>query len=148
MKRKVESLGLTQEQLEINQSSTYISQQSSDKEVIKGIFEQNEQEIQKRERLIAQMEEQLKEYNSKKFPSRQIAKEILAQYPHMTSLTLARGDYIESAALNAGTASEPAEKVLAIIKARESVSEEEISKLEHWLAIRLEVSEVEIIVGE
>jgi DNA-binding transcriptional regulator YdaS (Cro superfamily) len=66
----------------------------------------------------------------------------------MTSLTLARGDYIESAALNNGTASEPAEKVLAIIRATESVSEEEISKLEHWLAIRLEVSEVEIIVGE
>ena len=148
LKRKVESLGLTQEQLEINQSSTYISHQSSDKEVIKGIFEQNEQEIQKRERLIAQMEEQLKEYNSKKFPSRQIAKEILAQYPHMTSLTLARGDYIESAALNNGTASEPAEKVLAIVRATESVSEEEISKLEHWLAIRLEVSEVEIIIGE
>ena len=148
LKRKVESLGLTSQQLEINQSSTYIAQQSSDKEVIKGIFEQNEQEIQKREKLIAQMEEQLKAYNSRKFPSKQIAKEILAQFPNMISLTLARGEHIESASLDSEGNPELAEKVLAIIKTTEPISGEEISKLEHWLAIRLEVSEVDIIVGE
>ena len=148
MKRKVESLGLTSQQLEINQSSTYITQQSSDKEVIKGIFEQNELEIQKREKLIAQMEEQLKSYNSKKFPSKQIAKEILAQFPNMTSLTLARGEHVESASLNYEGNLELAEKVLAIIKTTEPISKEEILKLEHWLEVRLEVSEVEIIAGE
>ena len=66
----------------------------------------------------------------------------------MTSLTLARGEYIETASLNSGNSTEPFEKVLAIIKTTEPISEEEISKLEHWLAIRLDVSEVDIIVGE
>ena len=66
----------------------------------------------------------------------------------MTSLTLARGEHIESASLNSEGNQELAEKVLAIIKTTEPISEEDISKLEHWLAIRLDVSEVDIIVGE
>ena len=145
---KLETMGISSRQLEINQTSTYVPQQSSDKEVIKGIFEQNEQEIQKREKLIAQMEAQLKEFHSKKFPSYQIAREILAQYPQMTSLTIARGDHIESSCLTSHSDTTPAEKVLAIIKTSAPISNEEISKLKHWLSIRLGVAEIEIYAGE
>ncbi len=148
LEHKLESIGISPEQLRINQSSTYVSQQSSDKEVIKGIFEQNEQEILKREKLIAQMEQQLKEFNSKKFPSRQIAKEMLAQYPHMLSLTLARGEYIESSSLALDKETLPVEKIFAIIRTSEPIATEDISKLEHWLAIRLGVAEVVIFATE
>jgi len=67
---KLVEKGVSPDQLEINQSGTYLPSKTSEKEVVKGIFEQNEQEILKREKLIAQMEAKLKEYNDKKIPER------------------------------------------------------------------------------
>ena len=145
---KLVHFGITPEQLEINQASTFVTDNTADKEMIKTIFEQNEQEIQKREKLIAQMEAQLKEFNSKKFPSLQITKELLAQYPHISSLTLARGEHIETSGITASSEIAPAERVYAIIKSSVPISGNDIVKLENWLAIRLNVSKVEIISGK
>ena len=116
--------------------------------MIKTIFEQNEQEILKREELIAQMESQLKEFNSKKFPSLQVTKELLAQYPQITSLTLARGEKVESSQISSTGETSPQEHILAIIKAATPLEETDIAKLEKWLQIRLDVAKVEIITGE
>ncbi len=145
---KLVHFGITPEQLEINQSSTYVTDNSADKEMIRSIFEQNEQEILKRENLIAQMEAQLKEFNSKKFPSLQVAKELVAQYPQISSLTLARGEQINMSHITNGDNAHPDEKVYAIIKHTAPISGENITKLENWLAIRLNVSKVEIIAGK
>lgn len=144
--KRVENAGLAPQQLEINQSSTFLPEKTSDKEVVKSIFEQNEQEILKREKLIAQMEAQLKELGSKRFPSKQIAQEILAQYPQMTSLTLARGDYIESR--NIGGEIKVEERILAIIGVSSPLEAAEIKRLEQWLAIRLNVPSIKIIIGQ
>ena len=116
--------------------------------MIKTIFEQNEQEILKREKLIAQMEAQLKEFNSKKFPSLQITKELLAQYPQISSLILARGEKVESAQLSAAGDVSPQEHILAIIRTNAPLEDGDITKLEKWLAIRLDVAKVEIITEE
>ena len=140
--------GVTSEQLTINQSGTYIPDNRSDKEVIKGIFEQNEQEIQKREALIAQMEAQLKAFNDKKFPSYQIAKEIVAQYPQLISMTLARGDYIDLVYAQQSEDTKPDEQVVAIFKLSEPLGKEDVEKLQKWLAIRLDVPKIKIIVEE
>lgn len=140
--------GVTSEQLIINQSGTYIPDNRSDKEVIKGIFEQNEQEIQKREALIAQMEAQLKAFNDKKFPSYQIAKEIVAQYPQLISMTLARGDYIDLVYAQQSEDTSPDEQIVAIFKLSEPLGKEDVEKLQKWLAIRLDVPKIKIIVEE
>lgn len=148
LRARLENSGLGKHLLEINQSSASIPQKASDKEVIKGIFEQNEQEILKREKLIAQMEAQLKEFNSKRFPSRQIAQEILAQYPQMTYLTLARGEYIESSNLASGSDIKPKEQIIAIMGTSSPLAPEQIKRLEEWMAVRLNVPQVKIIIGE
>ncbi len=146
---KLVHFGITPEQLEINQSSTFVTDNTADKEMIKTIFEQNEQEIIKREELIAQMESQLKEFNSKKFPSLQVTKELLAQYPQITSLTLARGEKVESSQISSPNGEAPAQElVLAIIKTATPLEDTDIAKLEKWLQIRLDVAKVEIITGE
>lgn len=144
LKERLEHIGISAQQLEINQTSTYVPDQTAEKEVVKSIFEQNEQEILKREKLIAQMESQLKELHSKKLPANQIAKEIAAQFPQMTSLTLARGEYIETAHISQNAS----EKIIAIISSSSPIPQEEISRLGHWLAIRLDVEKVEIITAE
>ncbi len=146
--QKLVHFGITPQQLEINQAGTFVTDNSADKEMIKTIFEQNEQEILKREKLISQMEAQLKEFNSKKFPSVQIARELLAQYPQVTSLTLARGEKVETVQISATGETTPHEHIMAIIKSSTPLDESEIAKLERWLQIRLVVEKVEIILGE
>lgn len=146
--QKLVHFGITPQQLEINQAGTFVTDNSADKEMIKTIFEQNEQEILKREKLIAQMEAQLKEFNSKKFPSLQITKELLAQYPQISSLILARGEKVESAQLSAAGDVSPQEHILAIIRTTAPLEDGDITKLEKWLAIRLDVAKVEIITEE
>ena len=146
--RRMGDIGLEPGQLEINQNSTFIQEKTSDKDVVKSIFEQNEQEILKREKLIAQMEAQLKELGSKRFPSRQIAQEIVAQYPQMTYLTLARGDHILASDLADGNQTSPQEKVIAILGVSSPLDDEQIKRLEEWLAIRLNVPGIKIIIGK
>ena len=146
--RRMGDIGLEPGQLEINQNSTFIQEKTSDKDVVKSIFEQNEQEILKREKLIAQMEAQLKELGSKRFPSRQIAQEIVAQYPQMTYLTLARGDHILASDLADGKQTSPQEKVIAILGVSSPLDDEQIKRLEEWLAIRLNVPGIKIIIGK
>lgn len=137
---RLEEKGMLPEQLEINQSGTYLPSSTSEKEVVKGIFEQNEQEIQKREKLIAQMEAQLKAFNDKKLPSKQIAREISAQYPNLENLILARGE--------SSAGDSPNEETIAILKFSAPLDEAEKSKLAQWLAIRLDVPEIKIIVEQ
>ncbi len=138
---------IKKDQLIINQNSTYVPKDISDQDVVKSIFERNEQEILKREDLISKMEEELKKFKSKEFPSAQIAREIAAQYPQLLSLTLARGEKIN---INEDTGNlagkiNPQEEVIAIIKFHNEVSSEELSKLKQWLSIRLEIPGIKII---
>lgn len=136
---------ISKEQLLINQKSTFIPKNISDQEVVQSIFERNEQEVLKRENLIRQMEEELKKFKNKEFPSMQVAREIATQYPQVQSITLARGEKVN---LPAGTNKQNVqsqEETIAIIKFRNVLSPEEFSKLKQWLAIRLEIPDIRII---
>ena len=144
---RLEQHGMQKEQLTINQSGTFVPDKRSEQEILKGIFEQNEQEIQRRETLIAQMESQLKDLNSKKFPTGQVASELAAQFPQLLSVTLARGETVDI--ILAESKNEAVkEEVIAILKLSAPISEEEKEKLQKWLSIRLEVPQVNIIIEE
>ena len=145
---KLAAIGLEPQQLEIDRAGTYLPDKTSDKEMLKGIFEQNEHEIQKREQLISSMQEQLKAYKKREFPTLQIAREIAAQYPQLLSLTLARGETADALLLGTDNANILSEKAIAIMKFSEPISASETSRLEKWLAIRLDVPELKIIVEQ
>lgn len=137
---------IKKDQLIINQNSTYVPKNISDQEVVKSIFEQNKEEILKREELISQMEEELRNFKNKEFPSEQIAREINAQYPQVISLTLARGEQINITGSTAKDAkTHLREEAIAIIKFRTPIPAEQLSKLKQWLAIRLEIPDIKII---
>lgn len=137
---------ITEDQLLINQNSTYVSKDISEQDVVKGIFDRNEQEIRKREELISRMEAELKEFTNNTLPCEQIAKEINTQYPSLISITLARGEKINIAGtLKPDTKINPQKEVIAIIKFKSEISESELSKLKQWLAVRLEIPDIKII---
>ena len=84
LQEQLAMLNTSQEELATNWSDI-IPDKTQDKEVLQGILKQNENEIQRREQLIAKMTAQLKAVNDKKLPVMQIAKEMAAQYPKMLS---------------------------------------------------------------
>lgn len=144
---RLEQHGMQEGQLIINQSGTFVPDKRSEQEILKGIFEQNEQEIQRRETLIAQMESQLKAFNSKKFPTGKVARELVAQYPQLLSITLARGEMVDILLMESKGES-VTEEVVAVIRLSSPITDEEKEKMGKWLAIRLEVPNVKIIVEQ
>lgn len=134
---QLQNYGIKQDQLVINQGSTFIPESINEKDVVKSIFEQNEQEIRKREQLITEMENELKAYRQKEFPCTQITKELIVQYPQVSSLTLARGTKVANSVAK--------EQTFAIIEFSAEVTPEEISKLKQWLSLRIETPDLKII---
>ena len=66
----------------------------------------------------------------------------------MTYLTLARGDHILASDLADGKQTSPQEKVIAILGVSSPLDDEQIKRLEEWLAIRLNVPGIKIIIGK
>lgn len=137
LKRSIAKYNINPEQLIIHQTSTYVPEENGNSEFMKNIYEQNSMEIKKREDYIKQLETRLKEYKAMSIPSKQIEKEIKAQYPDIKSLTLALGDHING--------EEKIRTVVAVIKFERKISTKEEFKLQRWLAARLDIPEVEII---
>ncbi len=129
--------GIDSDQLIINQNSTFVPESINENDFVKSIFEQNEQQIRKREELIAQMEAELKNYRQGELPYTQINKELAAQYPNIIALTLTKGKRVTS------TTSD--DKYIAIVESRSAIAVPDIEKIRKWLAIRLDISDIQII---
>lgn len=131
--------GIDEDELTINQNSTY--EPESDSEVVKSIFQQSEDEIRRREKLISEMENELSLYRAKELPSSQIAKELYVEYPQIKSLTLARGIRSEPQ----GGENGEKEQIVAFIELNERITPEQTLKIRQWLSIRLKSTEIKVI---
>ena len=129
--------GIEKEQLVINQSSTFVPESIDENDFVKSIFEQNEQQLRKREELIAQMEEELKNYRQGEFAYSQINKELTTQYPSVTAFTLTKGKRV------AGTTTE--DKYIAVIESQRPILPSDLEKIKQWLIVRLNIKEILVI---
>lgn len=130
--RNAEALGITREQVEIQQSVTLSKDNATEREVITSLLDRNEEEIRRREELISKMEKELSFIKGKELPYAQIAKEILAQYPQITGFSIARGAQVDI------TSFDPKEQIIVIVNSDIEIPAEDIEKLKGWLKIRLD----------
>lgn len=137
--KSAEMLGIPRTQLSIRQNAASEEQDLTDKAVVQSIFERNDQEIRKREQLIAEMETELKQLRDKELPYAQIVREILAQYPDIVSFSMARGAEVNPASL------ESREQIILLIRWKKPLAAEQLHKLEDWLRIRLEFQHLTIV---
>ena len=129
--------GISQDQLIINQNSTFVPESINENDFVKSIFEQNEHQLRKREELIAQMEEELRNYKQGEFAYSQINKELITQYPSVTALTLTKGKRVT------GTTTQ--DKYIAVIESRSNMPSSDIEKIKQWLIVRLNIQDILII---
>ena len=146
LNRSMSEHGLSPEQLEIQHNVIFTNNNSgaAGKQVVESLLQQNEREVQRREAEIKKLEQELKQFHNKEFPYKQIAKELLAQYPTLVSMTLARGENIN--ATEEITFAPKQERVVAVLSFAGKIDENQLKRLKEWLAIRLDVKEIDIIV--
>lgn len=146
LNRSMSEHGLSPEQLEIQHNVIFTNNNSgaAGKQVVESLLQQNEREVQRREAEIKKLEQELKQFHNKEFPYKQIAKELLAQYPTLVSMTLARGENID--ATEEITFAPKQERVIAVLSFAGKIDENQLKRLKEWLAIRLDVKEIDIIV--
>lgn len=137
--RSAESFGIKREQVTIKQNVASYQDEVTEKAVVQSIFERNDLEINRREQLISQMENEIKTLKTKELPYKQISKEIMAQYPDIISFSIARGAEIDPKTF------EPVDQIIVIVQFKTPAPESEIKKLREWLSIRLDFNNLIIV---
>lgn len=134
-----ESYGITRNQIIFRDEATFENAPISDKEIIRGIYEQNEKRLQNREETIAELEKQLEIYKEKEIPTALIAKELSAQYDNIAGLILTRGQSARP------DSDEVSEQYVAIVQTTGSFAKANIEKVENWLKVRLSAESVTVL---
>lgn len=137
--RSAHEFDLTDDQLIISQRAATDQKDMTDRVAIQSIYERSDEEIRKREEIISDMRKELHEYQSRELPYEQITNELIAQYPSLSDVTLTRGYSISTDSLGRS------EEVIIILKAKKSISQENMEKLRKWLIVRLDFQNIKLL---
>lgn len=137
--RDAEYYGITRSQIIFHEDATSMRQELSEEEVLKGIFEHTDQQIKQLNDSIAKLDAQLNDYKEKEIPVDAIAKELFAQYPDITSLSLTRGSSVNA------NDPENTEQIVAIITSSTAIDNDIHDRIERWLKVRLNNENVVVV---
>lgn len=137
--KSAEEYGITRSQIIFHEDATNMRQELSEAEIVRGIYEHNDKQIKQLNDSISSLESVLSDYKAKEIPVQAISKELFAQYPEITSLSLTQGS-----AMNA-TSEQPVEQIVAIISSENPIDEELEGRIERWLKVRLNNENVVVI---
>ncbi|MBO4768279.1 MAG: DUF389 domain-containing protein [Bacteroidales bacterium] len=141
-----ESHGFTREQIVFRENAA--SRRENISEVMKEVYEHNEQQIAALNDTIQNLRSALNEY----LPLDDVSKELHAQYPTITQLVLTRGEAVDFAApgdsVPASEVSAPAtgtSRIIAIITSSRKLPDDVLASIERWLKIRLKDDNVTVM---
>jgi uncharacterized hydrophobic protein (TIGR00271 family) len=135
--QKLEEKGILRSQLNINEILSFNS--DTDNEVIKNMFNIKQAEVSRKDSVINSLQKDLEDLKNKELPANKIYNEILAQYPGITSFSVARGNELNIKSGN------PEEQVVLVIKWKRKITQDDVTKLERWLAVRLGINNIKVI---
>ncbi len=129
--RSAEEYGITRSQIVFHEDATSMRQEFSEKEIVKGIYEQTDKQISQLNDSIAKLTATLSDYQSKEIPVETISKELFAQYPDITEVSLSRGASVH---VDGNTANE---QIIAFITTSKPMDADLHDRIERWLKVRL-----------
>ena len=133
-----ETYGITRSQIVFHEDATSMREDLSEAEIVKGIYEHNEKQINRLNDSIAKLETLIADFKSKEIPTAAISKELFAQYPDITELSLTRGSSVDAEGIET-------EQIVAFITANNPMDEELHDRIERWLKVRLDNENVLVI---
>ena len=137
--KNAEEYGITRSQIVFHEDATSMRQEFSEVEIVKGIYEQTDKQIKRLNDSIAKLGQQLEEYKQKEMPIEAVSKELFAQYPDITEVSLGSGSTVHA---TDGTATE---QIIAFITTKEPMNAELHDRIERWLKVRLSNENVMVV---
>ena len=139
--KNAESYGIKRSQIVFHEDATSVREDLSEAEIIKGIYEHTDKQIRQLTDSINKLESLIADYQSKEIPVQAISKELFAQYPEITNLSLSRGSSV-------GTQGKEKEQIVAFITSNAPIDTELQDRIERWLKVRLDTENVMVISNE
>jgi hypothetical protein len=140
--KEAEAYGITKSQIVFHEDATNTPEDLSETEIIKGIYEYNEKQINRLNDSINKLESIIADYKNKEIPVGAISKELFAQYPNITDLSLTRGSTVNAAH------GHPSEQIVAFLTSNEPMDAEQHDRIERWLKVRLENENVMVVIQQ
>ena len=137
--KNAEEYGITRNQIIFHEDATSMRQELSENEIVKSIFEHNDQKVKLLNDSIVKLESALTDYKAKEMPVEAISKELFAQYPEIKGISLTQGSSIYAGSPAA------TEQIVAIISSDNPVSAELEDRLERWLKVRLDNENIVVV---
>jgi len=134
------SFGIKENQLIIKEHNL-ISDEGNDSEILmKGIYERTDAEINRKEMQIRELERELNNYRSAEIPYVQIAKELQAQYPEISQVSISKGETVQLDSLASS-----AKSLIVVAASQKPLDTQKAEKIETWLRVRLADTTVVLI---
>lgn len=137
--KQAEEFGITRGQIVFREEAASQNIRFNESEYIKNILEDTEIKVKNLNETVSSLEAELQVYKDKEIPAALITKEICAQYPAISNVTLSRGSRTKAD----GESSE--EIIVALVQSAKTIPAADKTKLENWLKIRLENEQVIVI---
>ena len=109
---------------------------------MKGIYEQTDKQIKTLNDSITKLTSTLSDYQSKEIPVEAISKELFAQYPNITEVSLSRGSSVNI------DGQDKVEQIVVFVTSNEPLTEDQKDCIERWLKVRLNNENVLLICGK
>ena len=139
--KNAEQYGISRSQIIFHEDATSVREELSEAEIIKGIYEHTDKQIRQLTDSINKLESLIADYQSKEIPVQAISKELFAQYPEITNLSLSRGSSV-------GAQGKEKEQIVAFITSNAPIDTELQDRIERWLKVRLNNENVMVISNE
>lgn len=131
-----EKHGISHTQILFQEDATIEVRRLNETEVMRDWLASTEQQLRQRDDSIRALRQQLDAYEALVLPTEQISNELHAQWSSIDRITLARADSTVLLVIS--------EKPAASHK-KETLTHEDLARMEQWLAIRLNVPSVQVI---
>ena len=137
IRKTAEEYGIKESQLIIN-DHTY-SNDTNDIELVKGIYDKMDEEIAKRDEEIRRLKEELRTSKGVDIPYSQIVREMKNNYPSIEEVHITHGAGVTADSLQLN------ESMIVLVTSSARLSEEDSTRLNDWLKIRLDSDSAKLI---
>lgn len=138
IRKAAEEYGIKESQLIIN-DHTY-SNDTNDIELVKGIYDKMDEEIAKRDEEIRRLKEELRTSKGAEIPYSQIVREMKNNYPSIEEVHITHGAGVTADSLQVN------ESMIVLVTSSARLSEEDSTRLNDWLKIRLDSDSAKLLV--
>ena len=137
--KDAESYGITRNQIQFHEDASLRGEMMSESELVSAIYEHSDRQITALNDSIASLRSTLDSYVEKELPAATLSKELFAQYPSISNLTLTRGSSVDSSTGNSS------DQIVAILTTRTPLERDALGRIERWLKIRLDTDSITVL---